>query len=116
MSTTNWRERIVIDPDIHHGVLCIRGTRVPVSVLAGSIADGETINDLLASYPHLTAEDIQAALKFAAEAVNLFLLRVHFLQCAENVTPVEWSPPNHAAQWVWKDSPGCPGSELSLGS
>lgn len=70
MSTTDWRARIVIDPRIHHGVPCIKGTRVPVSVLVGSIADGDSINDLLAAYPHLTAEDIQAALKFAAEAVN----------------------------------------------
>lgn len=75
MSTTNWRERIVIDPDIHHGVPYIGGTRVPVSVLVGSIADGDAINDLLAAYPHLTTEDIQAALKFTAEAVNLFLAR-----------------------------------------
>ena len=37
---TDWRDRIVIDPGIHHGVPCIKGTRVPVSVLVGSIADG----------------------------------------------------------------------------
>jgi uncharacterized protein (DUF433 family) len=60
----------VIDAHIHHGVPCIRGTRVPVSVLVGSLADGDSINDLLAAYPHLAEEDIYAALKFAAEAVN----------------------------------------------
>jgi Protein of unknown function (DUF433) len=39
----NWRERIVIDPAIHHGgEPCITGTRVPVSVIVGSIADGDT--------------------------------------------------------------------------
>ena len=70
MSTTDWRERIVIDPAIHHGVPCIKGTRVPVSVLVGSIANGDSISDLLAAYPHLTEADIHAALKFAAEAVN----------------------------------------------
>ena len=70
MSTTDWREQIVIDPAIHHGVPCIRGTRVPVSVLVGSIADGDSISDLLAAYPHLTEADIHAALRFAAEAVN----------------------------------------------
>jgi uncharacterized protein (DUF433 family) len=41
-----------------------------VSVLVGSIADGDSIVDLLAAYPHLAEEDIHAALKFAAEAVN----------------------------------------------
>ncbi len=70
MLSEDWRKRIVIDPDIHHGVPCIKGTRVPVSVLVGSIADGDSIDDLLAAYPHLTQEDIQAALKFAAEAVS----------------------------------------------
>jgi uncharacterized protein (DUF433 family) len=70
MPTTDWRERIVIDPAIHHGVPCIKGTRVPVSVSVGSIADGDTISDLLAAYPHLTEADIHAALKFAAEAVK----------------------------------------------
>lgn len=70
MSSTRWRERIIIDPGIHHGVPCIKGTRVPVSILVGSLADGDSVDDLLAAYPHLTEEDICAALKFAAEAVN----------------------------------------------
>ncbi len=66
----NWRERIVIDPAIHHGDPCIKGTRVPVSVIVGSIADGDTPEQLYDAYPQLTADDIRAALKFAAEAVN----------------------------------------------
>ena len=49
MSERNWRERIVIDPNVHHGVPCIEGTRVPVSVLAGSITDGDTVDDLFAA-------------------------------------------------------------------
>jgi len=57
----NWRDRIVIDPDIHHGDPCIKGTRVPVSVIAGSLADGDTQEELLAAYPQLTSEDIRAA-------------------------------------------------------
>jgi uncharacterized protein (DUF433 family) len=70
MATKTWREHIVIDPRIHHGVPCIHGTRVPVSVLVGSVADGDSVENILAAYPQLTAEDIHAALKFAAEAVN----------------------------------------------
>jgi len=66
----NWRERIVIDPAIHHGDPCIKGTRVPVSVIAGSIADGDTPEQLIAAYAQLTVDDIRAALKYAAEAVN----------------------------------------------
>lgn len=66
----DWRERIVIDPVIHHGVPRIKGTRVPVSVLVGSITDGDSVDDLLVVYPQISRDDIHAALKFAAEAVN----------------------------------------------
>ncbi|HWZ68711.1 MAG TPA: DUF433 domain-containing protein [Stellaceae bacterium] len=66
----NWRQRIVIDPAIHHGEPCIKGTRVPVSVIVGSIAQGDTSEQILEAWPQLTSEDINAALKFAAEAVN----------------------------------------------
>ena len=62
----NWRERISIDPRIHHGKPCIKGTRVPVSVIVGSIADGDTPERIIQSWPQLTPEDITAALKFAA--------------------------------------------------
>ncbi len=66
----SWRDRIVIDPAIHHGDPCIKGTRVPVSVIVGSIADGDTPEEILGADPQLIADDIRAALKFAAEAVN----------------------------------------------
>jgi uncharacterized protein (DUF433 family) len=66
----DWRSRIAIDPRVHHGAPCIKGTRVPVSVLVGSIADGDSPASLLRSYPQITLEDVKAALKFAAEAVN----------------------------------------------
>lgn len=68
----SWRQRISCDPNVHHGDPCIAGTRVTVSVIVGSIADGDTFEDVLRGYPQLTHEDIQAALHFAAEAVNRF--------------------------------------------
>jgi uncharacterized protein (DUF433 family) len=68
----NWRERISIDPAIHHGDPCIKGTRVPVSVIVGSMADGDSVDIILSAYPGLALQDIQAALKFAAEAVSHF--------------------------------------------
>jgi uncharacterized protein (DUF433 family) len=43
---------------------------VPVSVIVGSIADGDTPEQILDAYPQLTGDDLKAALKFAAEAVN----------------------------------------------
>jgi uncharacterized protein (DUF433 family) len=62
----NWRERISIDPDIHHGKPCIKGTRVPVSVIIGTVADGESPERILKSWPQLTLEDVTAALWFAS--------------------------------------------------
>ncbi len=69
MSGDEWRDRIVCDPGIHHGEPCIRGTRVSVSVIVGSLADLR-MDQLLQQYPQLTREDIQAALLYAAEAAH----------------------------------------------
>ena len=66
----SWRGRISIDPAIHHGKPCITGTRVPVSVIVGSIAVGDTTEQIITAWPQLTADDIQAALSFAAEAAG----------------------------------------------
>lgn len=71
-ATTDWHERISVQPTVHHGDPCIAGTRVPVGVIVGSIADGDTFDQILASYPQLAREDVQAALRYAAEAVNRF--------------------------------------------
>ena len=70
MERQAWMDRIQIDSTVHHGEPCIRGTRIPISVLVGSIADGDTVEDLLSAYPVLTREDIAAALHYAAEAVR----------------------------------------------
>ncbi|HEX3864815.1 MAG TPA: DUF433 domain-containing protein [Stellaceae bacterium] len=66
----NWRQRIVVDPAFHHGEPCIKGTRVPVSVIIASLGDGDTLEQIIGAWPQLTDEDVRAALKFAAEAVN----------------------------------------------
>ena len=69
MGRVPWRERIVIAPDIHHGDPCIRGTRIPVATILGSLADGMTVSQIREAYPQLTDEDVQAALSYAAEVV-----------------------------------------------
>jgi uncharacterized protein (DUF433 family) len=62
-------ERIVIDPAIAHGKPVIRGTRVPVSIVVGSLAGGMTFEEIEREYD-LTSADIRAALKFASELVD----------------------------------------------
>jgi uncharacterized protein (DUF433 family) len=61
-----WRERISIDPSIHHGKPCIKGTRVPVSVIVGTVAEGHAWERIIESWPQLNLDDIRAALKFAS--------------------------------------------------
>jgi uncharacterized protein (DUF433 family) len=62
-------ERIVIDPDICHGKPVIRGTRLPVALVIGSVAGGMSFEEIQREYD-LTAEDIRAALRFAGELIE----------------------------------------------
>ena len=55
-----WQDRVVIDPDIHHGDPCIKGTRIPVATVVGSLADGMNFDEFLLAYPQLTWDDLNA--------------------------------------------------------
>jgi uncharacterized protein (DUF433 family) len=59
-------DRITFDPAIMGGRACIRGTRVPVSVIVKQIAHGASREDVLGDYPMLEPEDLQQALEYAA--------------------------------------------------
>ena len=59
-------DRITLDPAIRHGKPCIRGTRIPVTTILDLLAGGSTHEEIIADYPDLTREDIQAALAYAA--------------------------------------------------
>ena len=63
----NWSDRISVDPKICHGRVCIRGTRIMVSVILDNLAAGVSSAEILQSYPSLTAEDILASISYAAE-------------------------------------------------
>jgi uncharacterized protein (DUF433 family) len=55
-------ERIAIDPAFMMGKPVIRGTRITVELILRKLAEGGTERDLLEDYPHLTKEDIRAAM------------------------------------------------------
>ncbi len=63
----NWKDHIRVDPNICHGKVCIKGTRIMVSVILDNLAAGESVESILRSYPTLKAEHIQAALWYAAD-------------------------------------------------
>lgn len=64
-------ERITADPKVMMGKPVIRGTRISVESIVRKLGEGATASDLLEAYPQLTAEDIRAALAYAADAVAL---------------------------------------------
>ena len=59
-------DRITFDPNVMGGKPCLRGMRVNVGTIVGLIASGATPEEILADYPYLEAEDITAALSYAA--------------------------------------------------
>lgn len=62
-----WQDRITVDPHVCHGQACIKGTRVMVSVVLDNLAAGVSRDEILASYPSLTGQDIEASIAYAAE-------------------------------------------------
>ena len=66
MGTSN---RIEMNPDIMLGKPVIRGTRVTVELLLRKLSQGATEESLLEAYPHLTREDIKAAIAYAADTI-----------------------------------------------
>ena len=69
-------DRISIDSRICHGQACVKGTRIPVHQIVHMLANGDTVEELLAEYPSLFREDIMACLDYAAELAE------------EQVTPI----------------------------
>lgn len=59
-------DRITFDPCIMAGQGCIRGMRIPVSLIVNLLAHGKSIAEILEEYPDLEPEDIQQALEYAA--------------------------------------------------
>jgi uncharacterized protein (DUF433 family) len=62
--------RITVEPDKMGGVPCIRGLRIPVATVVGMVAEGMTVDEILADYPDLEADDVRDALRSATEAAR----------------------------------------------
>lgn len=73
----NQEGRIVSNPDVCHGNPVIRGTRIMVWLILEYLANGDSVDDVLAAYPGLTKEDVSACLAYASKAAK------------ERVVPVE---------------------------
>jgi uncharacterized protein (DUF433 family) len=62
--------RITVDPNQMAGMPCIRGLRMPVATVVRMVAEGMSTEQILVEHPDLEKEDIQEALRYAAEAVR----------------------------------------------
>lgn len=65
MARVRWPDHIVVAEDLHHRDPCIKGTRIPVKTLIGSLADGLTPAEILQEYPQLSENDLLVALASA---------------------------------------------------
>lgn len=63
----NWREHIVADPKILGGKPCIKGTRIPVALILGYLADGRSVEAVLHEFPDLTHSDVSACIHYASD-------------------------------------------------
>jgi uncharacterized protein (DUF433 family) len=63
-------DRITFDPNIMDGQACIRGMRIPVSLIVNLVAHGKSVEEILEEYPDLEPEDIKQALEYAAWLVG----------------------------------------------
>ncbi len=65
-TTMNWQDYISVDPQICHGRACIAGTRVMVTVILDNLAEGNSVDEILANYPTVSREGIKASLLYAS--------------------------------------------------
>jgi uncharacterized protein (DUF433 family) len=63
------QERVEINPKILLGKPVIRGTRISVELILRKLGEGASESELLESYPHLSKEDIKAAITYAADTL-----------------------------------------------
>jgi uncharacterized protein (DUF433 family) len=66
----DWKERIIIDPEVLTGKPIVKGTRLAVEFIVGLLAQGWSETDILQNYPGLTREDILACLSYAREVLQ----------------------------------------------
>lgn len=77
---------IISDPNIMVGKPVIRGTRITVELILRKLAAGQTIEQILEDYPHISRSGIKAALEFAAESVRF-----------DHVYPIDQPPTERAS-------------------
>ena len=63
----DWHNFITTDPSVCHGKACVKGTRIMVSVVLDNLSCGLSVEEIVASYPALNRDAIQACIAYAAD-------------------------------------------------
>ena len=63
----DWKNHIASDPEILRGKPRLKGTRIPVGLVLGYLAAGQTAEDIIAEFPDVTRDQIAACLDYARE-------------------------------------------------
>lgn len=66
----NYHDRIVRDPKIVGGEAVLKGTRVTLRTVLASLAEGDSVAEILQDFPTLSEEDVRAAIAFAAASAQ----------------------------------------------
>ena len=61
---------LAIDPNVVHGQVCFRGTRVPLTVLLDNMAEGMGVDEFIAEYPSVTKEQAQAVVAWEQDQLR----------------------------------------------
>ena len=69
-------KKVVRKKDVLGGRPILEGTRISVDLILRMVAGGMTVGEIAAQYPHLTKDDIQAALEYAAKRFERARVRV----------------------------------------
>ena len=69
-ASMDYRDRIVRSPAVCGGAPVIKGTRVPIRTVLASLAEGDTIEEILKAFPTLTEQDVRAVIAFAAASAE----------------------------------------------
>lgn len=70
LARTDWRQMIVSTPDVLSGKPRINGTRIPVALVLGYLAEGHSTDEIIREFPDLNREQIAACLDYARELVE----------------------------------------------
>ena len=63
----DWKKHVASDPEVLRGKPRLKGTRIPVSLVLGYLAAGNTADQIIAEFPDLTREHVAACLDYARE-------------------------------------------------